>query len=177
MNVPLAIVISRALATIPTCALLALGRPDSDALALAVFVVAVLSDAVDGRLARARGQATALGAALDPLADKILIVGVLAALALRALVPAWAVAIVFARETVAVALRATARAVLPATADGKIKTVAQVLAAATAMLAAATRSADLARAGDVLIASAVALTIVSGVRLILRAAQTTAHAR
>ena len=177
MNLPLVIVLSRALATLPTCALLAVGQRDADAAALALFVLAALSDIADGHLARARREVTALGAALDPLADKILVVGVLTALALRGLVPVWALGVILAREVVAVGVRGAASRPLPATNDGKLKTVAQVIAAAAVILAAALGNAELARGAGALVMAAVALTVLSGVRLILRAAQATADAR
>ena len=64
-------------------------------LAFALFVVAGVSDAVDGWLAR-RGGSTALGAALDPLADKLLMVGMYVTLAAVGALPAWlAILIVF----------------------------------------------------------------------------------
>ncbi|HEV8536526.1 MAG TPA: CDP-alcohol phosphatidyltransferase family protein [Candidatus Limnocylindria bacterium] len=176
MNLPILIAVGRAVATFPVCVLLVIATPETDTLALGLFAVAVLSDVIDGRLARARGQVTALGASLDPLADKILIVGTLSALAVRGLVPPWALAVIIGRELAAVSLRARSRHPLPATADGKAKTVLQVVAAATGIVAAASRSADVGFAAQGLLLAAVALTVVSGVRLMLRAARTTAHA-
>src|SRR5207245_548849 len=64
VNLPILIAVGRALATAPVCALLALANPGSDALALGLFVLAVLSDVADGALARARREVTALGMAL-----------------------------------------------------------------------------------------------------------------
>ncbi len=75
-----------------------------------LFLVAELTDYLDGRLARARGEVSAMGRMLDPLADKILIGGALI-LALRfhesmaLLLPAWVVAVVVLREIVVTSLR------------------------------------------------------------------------
>jgi CDP-diacylglycerol---glycerol-3-phosphate 3-phosphatidyltransferase len=176
VNLPIIIVLARGLATIPVLALLALATPETDAVALAVFAVAVLSDAVDGRLARARGEVTTLGAALDPLADKVLVVGTLGGLALRGLVPAWALLTIAVREIGAIVLRARSPRPLPASPDGKAKSVLQVLAATGLILAAATRSEGTAVAATAVLLAAVALTVVSGVKLLLRALQTTPDA-
>ena len=113
---------------------------------------------------------TPLGAAIDPLADKILIVGTLAALAVRGLVPLWATGIVLAREVVALEVRARATRPLPATVDGKAKTILQAAAVSALIASAAAPSAPLAIAANMLLLAAVALTVLSGVRLVRRAA-------
>ena len=170
MNLPILIAVGRALATAPVCALLALANPGSDALALGLFVLAVLSDVADGALARARREVTALGMALDPLADKILIIGTLTALAVRGLVPLWAVAVVVARELVAIEVRARVTRPLPATADGKAKAILQAVAVGALIASAATPSAPLSLGANALLLAAVALTVLSGIRLVRRAA-------
>src|SRR5439155_1664771 len=89
---------------IPVIGLIAIG--DFSA-ALLVFLAAAATDAVDGPLARRLGGPTALGAALDPLADKVLVVGTLVALASLGIAPAWAVVLILARELVAAAASCT----------------------------------------------------------------------
>jgi len=145
--------------------------------ALIVFGAAALSDAVDGPVARARNQASDRGGWLDPFADKVLVVGVLAALAIRGLVPPWALLAVAAREVAALGLRARSPRSLPATADGKTKTVLQALAIAATLLAAGAGSDEIAAVAAALLIAAVALTLVSGVRLMHRAFQTAPDAR
>lgn len=172
MTLPNALSCTRALLVIPVVALIALG--DNTA-ALLIFVVAAATDALDGPLARHRGGTTALGAALDPLADKVLVAGALLALALRGIALEWAVAVIVARELVALELRARSRQVLSASADGKAKTVLQVAATVALLSAAAWPSTGLAPAANALLTAAAALTVLSGVRLVLRARQTTAH--
>jgi CDP-diacylglycerol--glycerol-3-phosphate 3-phosphatidyltransferase len=172
VTLPNALSSARALLVIPVIGLIALGENSA---ALMVFLVAAATDAVDGPLARSRGRTTALGAALDPLADKILVVGTLLALALRGITPAWAVAVIVARELVALELRARSRQVLSAGVDGKAKTVLQVAATVALLAAAAWPSTGLAPAANALLGAAAALTLLSGVRLVLRARQTTAH--
>jgi CDP-diacylglycerol--glycerol-3-phosphate 3-phosphatidyltransferase len=163
---------ARGLLVIPVIGLIATGDP---ALALLVFLGAAATDALDGPIARRRG-ATAFGAALDPLADKILVVGALAALALRGMAPAWAAVLIFARELIAIEVRARAPHAVGATADGKAKTVLQVAAIAFLLAAATWPAAGLAVAANALLVAATALTVLSGVRLVLRAKQTTADA-
>ena len=98
MNLADGIALARAVAVLPVIVLVATG---SDTLALVVFAAAALSDAIDGPVARARDEVTARGEWLDPLADKVLIAGTLAALAARGLVPLWALVIVLGRELAA----------------------------------------------------------------------------
>ncbi|QYJ14672.1 CDP-diacylglycerol--glycerol-3-phosphate 3-phosphatidyltransferase [Rubrobacter xylanophilus DSM 9941] len=71
-----------------------------DGLALLLLVVAGLTDFLDGRLARRFGG-TRLGRVLDPLADRLLLSGVAVVLALRELLPGWAVAVLVARDLLA----------------------------------------------------------------------------
>lgn len=172
MTLPNALTSARALFVIPVIGLIAVGDVFA---ALIVFVIAAATDAVDGPLARRSGATTALGAALDPLADKVLVVGTLLALALRGIAPAWAVLVILGRELVAIELRARSHHILGAGVDGKAKTVLQVAAVLALLAGAAWPSAGLAPAANALLAAAAALTLLSGVRLILRARQTTAH--
>ena len=166
MTLPNAISMIRAALVAPVVWCIALGHP---ALALAVFSLASSSDLVDGALARRRHEVTALGTFLDPLADKILIAGTLGALAVYGAAPAWAVAIVVARELIAVEVRVRSPG-LAASADGKAKTVLQATAAAALLASLAWPSAGLAAAAASLLAAAVLLTLLSGVMLVRRAA-------
>src|ERR671915_2329106 len=72
----------------------------SDALAAAFFVLAALTDFLDGRLARMAGP-TRLGRILDPLADRLMLSSVAVVLAVRGLLPVWAVAILVGRDALA----------------------------------------------------------------------------
>ena len=172
MTLPNALTSARALLVIPVIGLIALG--DATA-ALLVFLAAAATDAIDGPLARRRGGPTALGAALDPLADKVLVVGTLIALAVRGIAPAWPVLVILARELVAVEVRARSPHALGASVDGKATTVLQVAACLALLASAAWPSAGLAPGANALLVGAAGLTLLSGVRLVLRARQTTAH--
>lgn len=72
-------------------------------MALGLFVLAGLTDGVDGFLARQFDWRSELGAFLDPVADKLLMVSVLIWLALAGLVPAWLAAVLIGRDIVIVA--------------------------------------------------------------------------
>jgi CDP-diacylglycerol--glycerol-3-phosphate 3-phosphatidyltransferase len=173
VTLPNALTAARALLVIPVIGLIATGDV---LLALVVFVGAAATDALDGPLARRRGGATAFGAALDPLADKILVVGALAALAIQGIAPAWAVVLILARELVAIEVRARVPHALGASPDGKAKTVLQVAAIAFLLATTAWPVAGLGTAANTLLLAATGLTVLSGVRLVLRAKQTTADA-
>lgn len=96
-----------------------------------IFGLAVLTDYLDGYLARRRRQVTRLGTLLDPIADKLLTTAAFIALVDLKAVPAWVVLIIVGREIVVTGLRniASSRGVLiPASALGKGKMVLQVVA-------------------------------------------------
>ncbi len=127
-----ALTLFRAVAVVPIVWAIA---ADQHVIALGLFVLAAASDAVDGMLARRAGNISARGALLDPLADKVLVVGTL--IGLTAVGSGWPVAVVTAftavREGI-VALsrvRSSARgAPLHADRLAKIKTAAQMIGVA-----------------------------------------------
>lgn len=104
---------------------------------LAIFLLAALTDFLDGYLARRRKQVTPLGQLIDPAADKILMSAALIALVELGLAPAWMVVVIVAREFAVSTLRAVAATegqVLPAAWSGKVKTVVQIAAIASLLL-------------------------------------------
>ncbi len=98
-TVPNALSLSR-IFMVPVVVALLLAR--ADGLAAAFFVLAAATDFLDGRLARRAGP-TRLGRILDPVADRLMLSSVAAVLALRGLLPAWAVAILVGRDLLALA--------------------------------------------------------------------------
>lgn len=70
--------------------------------ALAVFAAACVSDALDGMIARMTNQKTELGAFLDPVADKLLIIAAFVTLVLLNMLPVWLVIIVVSRDVILV---------------------------------------------------------------------------
>jgi phosphatidylglycerophosphate synthase len=122
------VAVFRGLATVPVMWLI---LADARPIALALFVVAALSDALDGPLARRAGDLGPRGAFLDPIADKILVVGALIALAVAGAgwpVTLLAVLVGMREGIVAVARwRTLARGIaLPADRMAKAKTVAEM---------------------------------------------------
>jgi CDP-diacylglycerol--glycerol-3-phosphate 3-phosphatidyltransferase len=104
-----------------------------DVFALVVFVLAAASDSLDGYLARRFRQTTALGAFLDPLADKLLVAAALLSLIELGELSAWVAMVVIAREFAVTGLRMVAAVqgtVIPASKWGKAKTASQMLAIA-----------------------------------------------
>lgn len=71
-------------------------------LALVLFAVAGVSDALDGGLAKSRGWSSRLGSFLDPAADKLLVLGSYTALAVDGQVPWWLIGLLFGRDIVIV---------------------------------------------------------------------------
>lgn len=102
-----------------------------DIMAGLVFIIASLTDAVDGYIARKHGIVTNLGKFIDPLADKILVVAALISLVELQRLPAWIVVIIVSREFIVSGVRMMAAVegvVIPASAGGKAKTVSQIIA-------------------------------------------------
>jgi CDP-diacylglycerol--glycerol-3-phosphate 3-phosphatidyltransferase len=95
-----------------------------------IFGLAVLTDYLDGYLARRRNQVTKLGILLDPLADKLLTSAAFLSLVEMGAVPAWMVMIILGREFAVTGLRNVAAGrglLIPASSLGKGKMVAQVV--------------------------------------------------
>src|SRR5438876_12011734 len=108
--------------------------------ATALFVVAMTTDWLDGRVARRHVRTSQLGSLLDPVADKILVIAVLVVLIGQGVFPGWMVAAIVAREFLVSGLRLAAleRGVVMQARDlGKLKTWAQATAAAIGGFAAA----------------------------------------
>jgi len=105
-----------------------------------VFILASITDGVDGYLARKRGQITTMGMLLDPLADKLMISAayiVLVAYNPR-IVPPWIAVVVIGREFLVSGLRsiaATEGFTIEASEIGKLKTVLQIVSVVAAILA------------------------------------------
>jgi cardiolipin synthase len=74
--------------------------PHADGWAIVVLAVSGATDWADGKLARALGQSSRLGALLDPAADRLYIVATLVAFVLRDVIPLWVVALLLGRELV-----------------------------------------------------------------------------
>lgn len=103
--------------------------PNGDLLAAIVFVLASVTDLLDGYLARSRNSITTFGKLMDPIADKLLIIAALVALVSLGRVAAWVAMVVIAREFAVTALRMAATqqgVVISASMFGKAKTCFQI---------------------------------------------------
>jgi CDP-diacylglycerol--glycerol-3-phosphate 3-phosphatidyltransferase len=109
-------------------------------IASALFIAASITDAVDGYLARKRGQITTLGMLLDPLADKLMIAAAFVTLVQfnPSVVPAWMAVVIIGREFLVSGLRSIAASqgfTIEASDLGKFKMVVQIFSVVAAILA------------------------------------------
>ncbi|QFG69087.1 CDP-diacylglycerol--glycerol-3-phosphate 3-phosphatidyltransferase [Ornithinimicrobium pratense] len=131
-NVPNALTVLRIL-MVPVFGWLLMSQGGEDTTlrwwALAVFLVAIGTDWVDGYLARRQGLITAFGKLMDPIADKALIGTALVGLSVIDLLPWWVTVVILAREVGITLMRFVVirRGVIPASKGGKLKTVLQAV--------------------------------------------------
>ncbi len=112
--------LSRLLLTIPTCILVWNGSRE---IAVVLFVVAAITDYLDGWLARRLNQISDVGKVLDPLADKVYVAGVVVTMLMQNIIPLWLVIPVVARDLLiligGIYLQRTKGVVLPSNWTGK----------------------------------------------------------
>jgi len=158
-------------------ALLAEGGEDTfwRTTAFTVFVVAALTDRLDGQLARSRGLVTWFGALADPIADKALIGAALIGLSVLGIVPWWVTIVILGREAGITVLRflVIRRGVIPASRGGKAKTVAQTFAIGLLLLPLPLLFPDALAAVLVVqwtvLVVALVLTVVTGIDYVVKA--------
>ena len=105
--------------------------PDKEYWGLGIFLLAALTDALDGIIARRTNRITVTGAMLDPIADKLLMSAAFISLVELQQAPAWMVTLIVGREFAVTALRLIAlERGIPISANwlGKAKTTSQVIA-------------------------------------------------
>ncbi|UJB70259.1 CDP-diacylglycerol--glycerol-3-phosphate 3-phosphatidyltransferase [Acaryochloris sp. 'Moss Beach'] len=138
--------------------------PTARWICLAIFIVAAGTDWLDGYLARKLDQVTDLGKFLDPLVDKLLILGPLIALVELGQIPAWSVVIILTRELTIAGWRVQQIQISGANGWGKAKTVLQIVA--VSLLIAPLSGVWMPISLGVYAAS-VCLTVVSGIVYVL----------
>lgn len=135
-------------------------------IALIIFIIASLTDKLDGHIARSKNQITNFGKFMDPLADKLLVTCALIFLVEKGVMAAWVVVIIISREFAVSGLRTLAASqgvVIAASKWGKLKTVIQMIATIMGLLTLIYNPAWLIMVTDVTIYVATIATIISGV--------------
>ncbi len=130
MNLPNKLSLGRLILVGPFVALFYLPVPNGVSWALVIFIIASITDYLDGYIARSRGLVTNFGKLFDPLADKILMTSALTMLAIEREIPAWVVLAILAREFFVTGIRQIAMGqgvVIAAERLGKHKMVWQII--------------------------------------------------
>ena len=131
MNLPNKLTILRTILIVPFVIIMLTGclGVASNWVALAIFVIASLTDLLDGKIARKYNLVTNFGKFMDPLADKLLVCAALICLMSMDMLPAWAVIVIMSREFIISGFRLIASdngVVIAASMWGKFKTVFQM---------------------------------------------------
>jgi CDP-diacylglycerol---glycerol-3-phosphate 3-phosphatidyltransferase len=149
--------------------------------ATGVFVLAAITDRFDGELARSRGLVTAFGTIADPIADKALTGAALIGLSVLAEIPWWVTIVIMGRELGITVLRfwVLRHGIIPASRGGKAKTLCQAIAIGLYLLPlpellGVTGPVEAAR--WTVLGLAIALTVLTGLDYVLRAARLRAAA-
>ena len=142
--------------------------------AAALFVFAIVTDALDGYLARSRNLVTDLGKILDPIADKVLVGAALVALSLLGELWWWVTIVILVREFGITVYRfiALRSRVLAADWSGKLKTVAQAVGVSLLLFPLWAVLGDwYLWLGWIVIGIALALTVYSGIEFLVKASR------
>ena len=142
--------------------------------ALIIFILASITDALDGNIARKQGLVTNFGKIMDPLADKILVYSALCLFIESGIIKAWMLIIILAREFIVAGMRTVAASegtVLAAGMSGKIKTVLQMVAVIVYLFALCLNDdlkATVMMVGNVLFYASLVMTVYSGAEYVLK---------
>jgi CDP-diacylglycerol--glycerol-3-phosphate 3-phosphatidyltransferase len=142
--------------------------PRSRILATVVFVVAMLTDFVDGDIARKRGLVTTFGKIADPIADKALTGTAFIGLSILGIVPWWATIVILVREIGITLLRFVVirHGIMPAGRGGKTKTGLQAVTIVWLLLP---WPDSLAWVGQTLLVATVVVTVATGLDYVVNA--------
>ena len=143
--------------------------------AAVLFVVAIVTDSVDGFLARRLDLVTDFGKIVDPIADKILVGGALVSLSILGELWWWVTIVILVREFGITIFRfaVISRRVIPAVASGKLKTVLQAVAVSLFLFPLRTLLGDWVHWINLLVmGAAFVLTVYSGIDFVVKYVQT-----
>ena len=146
-------------------AVLYTGFPYNHYVAIGIFIIAGITDIVDGHIARSRGQVTDFGKLMDPLADKMLVLSAILWFVEQGTFPAWAAFVVLIREFMITAVRMIGRGkgrTISAGTLGKVKTVVAMVVLPVMFLPLETWM------NYACIAAIILTTIISGVEYIVK---------
>lgn len=132
--------------------------------ALIIFIIAAVTDKIDGYLARKNKAVTDLGAFLDPIADKMLVNLAFLALVMLGIIPVWVFAVILVRDFAVDGLRmmtAQEQKVLPASWLGKWKTGFQMTALMMLLLSLVLNFEPIGIIGNIILYMSLVLTVVS----------------
>lgn len=148
-----------------------INKPYYREIALLIFVIASLTDKLDGYYARKLNLITDLGKFMDPLADKLLVTSALLMFIEMGIIKSWIVFIIMAREFAVTGLRAVAatnNVVIAASQLGKLKTVTQITAIIVLLLDNFPFNLIGLRMDIILIYFSLIITIISGIDYFLK---------
>lgn len=148
-------------------------NPINVAIALVLFAVASLTDAIDGHMARKYNLITDFGKFMDPLADKMLTTAAFLGLMQHGRASAWAVMLILAREFIVSGIRLVAAGkgnVIAASIWGKMKTVFQMVAiiAAIILMFPVFPQSAAAMVTDILVWLSAIVTVISGADYVIK---------
>lgn len=165
MNLPNKLTVARVIATPVFAVLYAMGY---NIPAFVIFILASLTDMLDGQIARKYNLVTNFGKIMDPLADKILVYSAFCLMVGSGIVPAWMLIVILCREFVVSGMRTVAASegiVIAAGMTGKIKTVLQMIAVPMLIL---DLPGILGQAAYLFLWASLIMTIVSGVEYVAK---------
>ena len=170
LNIPNLLTVAR-LFMVPVFGYLALAIEQTDSvqwMSAAVFLIAALTDLIDGVWARRYGLVTNFGKIADPIADKALIGTALVALSIQGDIAWWVTGIIIFREVAITVLRfwVIKHGVIPASRGGKVKTVSQIVAIVAFLIPLGGWVDTVAQMS---LGVALALTVTTGVDYVLKA--------
>jgi len=170
LNIPNVLTVAR-LFMVPVFGYLALAIEQTDTvqwLSATVFLIAALTDLVDGVWARRYGLVTNFGKIADPIADKALIGTALVALSIQGEIAWWVTGIIIFREVAITILRfwVIKHGVIPASRGGKVKTVSQIVAIVAFLIP---LGGWVDAVAQMSLGVALALTVTTGIDYVLKA--------
>jgi CDP-diacylglycerol---glycerol-3-phosphate 3-phosphatidyltransferase len=139
--------------------------------AFVIFAVAVITDRLDGQLARNYNMVTEFGKLADPIADKMLTGAALIGLSMLGDLPWWVTVVILVREIGVTVLRFAVlrRGVIPASRGGKLKALVQAVAIGLFILPLQTWPSQWTTVAWVIMAAAIMLTVLTGVDYVVSA--------